>query len=132
MRILFCGDRNWEDIGMVYLAMKDLPVDTVIVTGGAKGADSIAYDVAERLSLTAEVFKANWTTYGLAAGPIRNTRMLESGIDKVFAFHDNLSKSKGTKDCVNQAIKRGIEVEVIGHGKWDHFHGKEKTSKKEV
>ncbi len=132
MRVLFCGGRFWEDIGVIYLAMKDLPVDTIIVTGDSKGADTIAYDTAERLSLTVEVFNADWTKYGPAAGPIRNTRMLETGIDKVFAFHDDLSRSKGTRNCVFQAVKMGIEVEVVNHSKRTVWNAKKNTSKEEM
>ncbi len=128
MRVLFCGDRNWTDPGSIYIDMCDLPLDTVIVTGGAKGADTIACDTAERLGLTVEVFEAQWDVWGRAAGPMRNTKMLDSGIDKVFAYHNNLSESKGTKNCVSQAIKRGIEVFVLGKSlgsfQLDHFNGK--------
>jgi len=135
MRVLFCGDRNWSDIEMIAEELIDLlPKDPTIIVGGAKGADSIAEGVARDLNLKVEVFKADWATYGRAAGPIRNKAMLESGIDKVLAFHDNLSMSKGTRNLVSQAKKMGIEVEVLGRGLSleEYIHAKEKTAKKEV
>jgi len=38
--------------------------------------------------------------------------MLDEKPDLVIAFHPNLAESKGTKDCVNEAKRRGIPVEV--------------------
>ena len=40
--------------------------------------------------------------------------MLDEGQpDKVYAFHPDITKSKGTKNMVEQASKRGIEVIVV-------------------
>lgn len=33
----------------------------------------------------------------------------------VFGFHDNINKSKGTKNCVAYANKCGYEVIIISH-----------------
>ena len=40
--------------------------------------------------------------------------MLNTCPDLLIAFHNDLSSSKGTKHIVNEARKRGIEVEVTG------------------
>lgn len=54
------------------------------------------------------------------AGPIRNKQMLlEERPDKVVAFHNDLSKSRGTADMLRQAEKRGIAFEVRGSEKAD-------------
>ena len=61
-----------------------------------------------------EDYPANWNLHGRAAGPIRNKQMLDEGKpDIVYAFHPNISESKGTKDMVRQAKNRGIETIVI-------------------
>jgi len=87
---------------------------TVIVEGGAPGADLMAKKLALKYKLRWEEYKADWKTYGKAAGPIRNKRMLDEGKPHmVMAFHNDLSKSKGTKDMVEQAEKRGIPVMKI-------------------
>jgi hypothetical protein len=40
--------------------------------------------------------------------------MLDMSPDLVLAFHNNIKESKGTKDCVSEAARRGILVEIIG------------------
>jgi hypothetical protein len=52
-------------------------------------------------------FAADWETYGRAAGPIRNGRMLrEAGPDLLVAFPGG----NGTIDCCRQADGRNIPV----------------------
>jgi hypothetical protein len=66
---------------------------------------------------------ADWKKYGRAAGPIRNKEMVMKVIKykqigkavHVFAFHDNLSASKGTKNCIDIASKLGLEVMLYSH-----------------
>lgn len=58
-------------------------------------------------------FPAEWEKYGKSAGPIRNRQMLDENPDLVIAFHDDIESSKGTKDCIKEAEKRGIEVQLI-------------------
>ncbi len=41
--------------------------------------------------------------------------MLDTKPSLVIAFHNDLSKSKGTKHIVREAKKRGVETEIIGH-----------------
>jgi len=113
VRVLACGDRNWSDAAKIRERLARLPGDTVIVHGAARGADTLAGLVANRLKLVVEAFPADWERYGRAAGPIRNREMLDTRPDLVIAFHSNLAESKGTRDCVNEAKRRHIPVEVI-------------------
>lgn len=39
--------------------------------------------------------------------------MLDEKPDLVVAFHDALHRSRGTKDCVEEAQRRGIPVRVF-------------------
>ena len=62
-----------------------------------------------------EDYPADWDRFGRAAGPIRNKQMLDEGKPTlVIAVHEDISKSKGTKNMVEQAEKRGIDVLVVG------------------
>ena len=38
---------------------------------------------------------------------VRNKKMLDMNPDLVIAFHDDIENSKGTKDCIKEAEKRG-------------------------
>jgi len=123
MRVLVCGDREWKDRESIsrvlsFLGGQLLHDQPVIIHGGAPGADSLADEVGKARGLEVEPFPADWKAYGRAAGPIRNRQMLREGKpDLVLAFHDDLSRSKGTRDMVKQARKAGIPVLLfIGPG----------------
>ena len=115
-----CGDRNWDDEEAIETFFQNHPEITEVIEGGASGADTMARHAAEFLGIPVKEYKATWEKYGRAAGPIRNRQMLDEKPDLVVAFHHDLSKSKGTKDTVTEARKRGIPVKVIGErgGGW--------------
>jgi hypothetical protein len=141
MRVLVCGDRNWDDshvIDEILQGIYDLHSIGYLVThvqhmtvieGGAKGADRAAADWAnttgphpgdtslvdpDHCAVIHEQYPADWDRYRKAAGPIRNKQMLYEGKpDAVWAFHDHLANSKGTKDMVTRAKKAGIPVYVV-------------------
>lgn len=114
LRILVCGDRNWKDWKTIEDFIKTLSKDTVIIHGNCRGADKMAGYVAKKYGLTVLPFPANWKKYGNAAGPIRNKQMIDEGKpDLVVVFHNDLSKSRGTKNMVQQARKHGIEVKLM-------------------
>ena len=119
MRVLVCGDRNWtdEDFMRQWLhdAMVFLPGD-IVIEGEARGADSVARNIALSLGLEVLRFPAQWNTHGRAAGPIRNIQMLKEGKpDLVLAFHDDIAESKGTKHMIQIAQKAGVEVRLVTH-----------------
>lgn len=114
MKLLICGDRNWNTEHKIraYLMMCDR--NTIIIHGAARGADFLAGKVARELEFkTILAFPANWEAFGKAAGPIRNRQMLDEKPDLVAAFHSNIRNSKGTLDCIMEANKRGIRVEIV-------------------
>ncbi len=115
MRVLICGDRNWSDVELIH---SNLPSETVaVIHGGCRGADRIGGAVAESLGISVEVFPARWERYGRGAGPIRNEQMLDQGKpDLVIAFHPDLTKSRGTRNLVGLARKRGIRTIIIPKG----------------
>lgn len=113
MHVLVCGDRNWSDLKKIEERLSKLSKDTLVIEGGAKGADLLARRVAEKLGFDIIEIPANWVRHGRAAGPIRNQLMLGLAPDLVIAFHPDLTKSKGTADTVNEARRRGIPVEII-------------------
>jgi hypothetical protein len=119
-----CGDRNWKNANALLDAFVDLKLapDTVVIHGGANGADKMAGYVAKKLGLTVEVFEADWQRYGRAAGPIRNKEMLASGVDLVVAFHEDISSSKGTVDMMSRAIKAGIKTMLVDGKGVKHGH----------
>lgn len=86
--------------------MKDL----TICSGGAKGIDTMAERYAKEYNLPTIVHLPEWDKYGRAAGPLRNTLIINDS-DRLVAFlHSN---SVGTKDSINKARKKGIDVFIV-------------------
>lgn len=84
-----------------------LPYDIHIISGGARGVDTVAIDWAVVNWLTFVEFSADWSRYGKAAGYIRNKHMLTEGKpDVVVAFPGG----KGTANMVKLAENAGVPV----------------------
>lgn len=114
MRVLVCGDRAWTAREMIREVLEQAR-PTLVIHGGARGADTLAGEVAEEMDLPVKVFPADWKRYGKAAGVLRNQQMLDEGQpDLVLAFHTDLTCSKGTLDMVRRAKAAGIRFEVHG------------------
>lgn len=114
--VLICGSRRWTDKAMIFRALDALDrKNTIIVTGGAKGADTIAYDWAKEMQFFCSItFPAWWMAQGNQAGPIRNQRMIDwSRPDLVIAFHEDPELGKGTRNMVAKARDEGIPVMIF-------------------
>ena len=111
MKVLVTGSRNWTDFGAIKARLAELPADTVIIEGGASGADALARTAARKLRLYAITAYADWNLHGKAAGPKRNRIMLDLQPDLVLGFRIN--QSPGATDCIEEAKRRGIPVEVV-------------------
>jgi UDP-N-acetylmuramoylalanine-D-glutamate ligase len=117
-RVLVCGGRDYSDREAVARAL--LPYrprkpatevsDTILILGGATGADAIAEEWADVWGVRKRVFPANWQKHGRAAGPLRNQQMLDEGRpDIVIAFPGG----RGTADMVRRARAAGVPVTEI-------------------
>ncbi|MCL2393064.1 MAG: DUF2493 domain-containing protein [Acidimicrobiaceae bacterium] len=124
MRILICGSRKWSDADAIAHEFDLTPPDEV-VTGDAPGADALAWAEALSRGVTRFRFFANWSEFGRAAGPIRNQKMLDEGVDEVWAFSDDFySPHSGTRDMCRRAYQAGIPATLFEHdgGRcWGHL-----------
>jgi len=120
--IIVAGDRHWDDLGLIRAALEDVK-PSVVIHGGAQGADYLAGRAAIALGIKVIVHFADWKTYGKAAGPIRNQLMLDQHPEtaRLVAFHDWLDNSKGTRDMVARAKARGLPVSLYSHVGLDEF-----------
>lgn len=117
MIILVTGDRNWSDKETIRKELIKYDCEGMsLIHGNCRGVDILAGEVAEELGWWVISVSAEWGKHGKAAGPIRNKEMLDLGPELVLAFHHNISESKGTKNCVQQAKKAGIPAVIITGG----------------
>ena len=80
MKVLVCGGRNFNDALTLGSWLGGIHKDhgiTLLIEGGARGADYMARKFAEWADIPVKTFDADWAAHGKAAGPIRNRRMLE-------------------------------------------------------
>ena len=114
MKVIVTGSRDWVDPQPIREALSALPPDTVVVHGGARGADRVTDSIARKLGLEVRVYVAQWAFFGRSAGFVRNQQMLdvEGPVDLVLAFP--LPQSRGTWDMVERAKAAGVEVKVWG------------------
>jgi hypothetical protein len=120
MKLLVCGDRDFHDKGTMesfildlrQFGFKEVKPD-VIIEGGARGADSLAREIAKENDISFNEVSAQWEKYGLRAGPIRNSQMIAMHPDLVIAFHYHIDNSRGTIDIINKAVKANIPTYLV-------------------
>jgi hypothetical protein len=120
LRILACGSRDVDPLEAWdwwrYRLEPAAPLEPIVISGGARGADAIAHRVAKSLGYRTETYPANWKEHGRKAGILRNLRMLDEGKpDIVIAFWDG--KSRGTHHTIVEAERRGIRTEIHRTGR---------------
>lgn len=82
----------------------------IIVSGGARGVDSIAESWANDNNVETLIFPADWKNLGKGAGYIRNTQIIENS-DIVLAIWDN--QSRGTRHSLYLSRKYSKKVYLV-------------------
>lgn len=110
MKIAIVGSREFRKLHLVAEYVDTLPLDTVVVSGGAVGVDKEAERAARARGLAVQIFPADWPRFGKRAGMLRNAEIV-AACDSMVAFWDG--KSSGTKDSIARARKIGKPCTVI-------------------
>jgi len=113
MKLIVCGGRDYNDHESIYATLDRVhahkPI-TLLIEGGAEGADYIAGCWADKHGIPHITAHPNWIYHGKAAGPIRNSTMLALAPDGVLSFPGGA----GTANMVSQANRAGVKVmEVV-------------------
>lgn len=110
MRVVVTGGRHYQDRARVFKTLDELHAKrriTRLAEGGATGADMLARLWARGRNVEEMMTYPYEREIGLAGGPIRNARMLDTEKpDLVVAFPGG----SGTLSCTRLARERGIEV----------------------
>lgn len=119
MKLAIVGGRTFNDYARIYHIIKKLELrPSVIVSGGAPGADELAERFADEFNIEKHIIPADWenldvepcnvkkrkdgTKYNACAGFNRNTLIVEAS-DVILAFWNG--KSSGTADTIDKARK---------------------------
>jgi hypothetical protein len=127
------GSRGWSDATLIRDRAEALPPKSLVICGGAEGADINFENAARSRGHTVVLMRAQWavdedtpserirtrrdgTQYDAYAGFARNEQMLDALLEVdcderlVIAFW--LGTSRGTKHTIEQAMRRGLPVEI--------------------
>lgn len=113
-RIAIVGSRDYPHLDQVRAYVAGLPEGTTIISGGARGVDSVAAEAAKARGLAVVVYLPDWKTHGRRAGLVRNHDIVAAA-DAVTAFWDG--KSSGTAYTIRIAQKAGKPVGVFTAGR---------------
>ena len=113
--LLIAGGRDFDDYEYLKQSLNDIVYDNIIIiSGAAKGADSLGEKWAAENGHSVLRFNADWDKHGRSAGPIRNAEMvkfIEQQTAKMAVFFWN-GKSSGTKHCIECCKKADIEHRI--------------------
>ena len=105
MKLAIVGSRSFNDMGKLstvvqtyFFRAEFYPI--TIVSGGAKGTDTLAEQFATDFNWKTEIYLPDWDKDGKIAGFLRNQKIVDA-CDVLLAFWDG--KSKGTKDSIDKA-----------------------------
>lgn len=114
MKVGIVGSRGFADLEAVAEYVRSLPPGTTVVSGGARGVDSVAEKEAERAGLPTEVYRVDAEGVSSRAEFSRRAharnQLIVDASDRLVAFWDGYSR--GTLDSIRRAHAAGKPVEV--------------------
>ena len=111
MRVAIVGSRDWNDWDALDKTLLSLDkTKDVIISGGARGVDSMAAHLAKKYGFKVVVHPADWDRDGRSAGYIRNEEIVLDS-DIVLAFWDG--ESRGTLHTITLAERYGKPVRIF-------------------
>ena len=123
LRVIIAGSRDFNDYELLKKSAIEiitkktmLPDLTRIVSGGARGADTLGERFANEMGLEISRFIPDWDGLGKRAGYVRNADMAKFAVEDdndgmLIAFWDG--QSRGTKHMIDLAKRYGLEVHVV-------------------
>lgn len=111
MKIAIIGSRTFENYEYLSQIIQDLGLNiSELISGGAKGTDTLAENWAKDHNTRITIFAPDWGKYGIAAGVIRNKKIVEA-CDFCLIFWDG--KSKGTKSSIDFCKKLSKPMKIV-------------------
>jgi len=115
IQLAVVGGRDFRDYKKLSAAIDSIRAECVvdrIISGGARGADSLAEKYARERNIPITVFRPDWEREGKKAGLLRNKDIIEAS-GWVLAFWDG--ESRGTQHTITIAKKSMKRVVVYSY-----------------
>jgi hypothetical protein len=111
MKLIIAGSHSFRDYQLLCqtLAPERTRI-TLVITGGARGAEQLGYRWAWKHAVKHQLFRADWERFGKSAGVRRNHQMAQAS-DMLLAFWDG--RSAGTRHMISCMQQLGKPVVVI-------------------
>lgn len=116
MKLAIVGYRGFTDwakfsdhVDAYVLERGERPV--LVISGGAKGADTMAERWAKIHGIPTEILAPDWKKHKRGAGFARNTDIVNVCTDMI-AF-PNKARGKGTQDSIKKAQETGKQVKIV-------------------
>jgi len=111
MKLAIIGSRTFNDYDVLCDNLESMiNTTTLVVSGAAKGADSMGERWAKDNGIKTLIFPAEWDKYGKRAGYIRNEDIIKN-CEFCVAFWDGVSK--GTMHSVSLCKKYNKPYKII-------------------
>jgi hypothetical protein len=112
-RLAVVGSRNLTDYALVISTLTpyldEHGSSLVIVSGGAKGADSLGALFGRKHNLKVDVYLPEWGKYGKSAGFRRNTTIWDNA-DAGVAFWDGVSRGTAHSFDIAKAQNKPLQI----------------------
>ena len=115
LKVIVAGGRDFQNYNLLSEKLDILfskTANVVIVSGMARGVDSLAVKYAEENKIRVSEFPAQWDKHGRASGFRRNVEMARFA-DACVCFWDG--NSVGTKHMIDTAKRMNLKLRVINY-----------------
>lgn len=115
-RVIIAGSRDFSDYALLcekcdgLLCQKQGTHQIIIISGTARGADTLGERYAQERGYAVEKFPADWEHAGKFAGFIRNRQMADVA-DALIAFWDG--RSRGTANMIDIARQKPLLYRIV-------------------
>lgn len=114
IKVVVFGSRDFNNYELLKswldFYLQNVKDEIVIVSGTARGADTLGELYAKEHGYQVERYPANWKEYGNRAGMIRN-RIMADVADYAVGFWDG--KSRGTKGMIDICRDLNVPIRVV-------------------
>jgi hypothetical protein len=116
-KVIIAGSRDWTDekvmkeyLEKFWLKFCSKTDKQIVISGTARGADSMGEEMAKAHGLDIIYMPANWTAYGKRAGYIRNKEMAKMADGCIVFWNGN---SHGSLDMWNLALQHDLDAMLV-------------------